>query len=141
MKIHRPLFTALALASSLPGSVSAGVGVGASPLPGAEVIIDGTRAMLDESGLLEAGFKIRDANQVKIVDDPVDKGTVLMTDDHAEDGGKFGAADIVTKKPYRDSDCTSNSGSPSRAATAACTANRYEIQVPTATRPGTAWAR
>ena len=38
----------------------------------------------------------------KIVDDPVDKGTTVMTDDRAADGGKFGTADIVTKKQYRD---------------------------------------
>ena len=38
----------------------------------------------------------------KIVEDPVDKGTVVSTDDPAAAGGKYGAADIVTKKPHRD---------------------------------------
>jgi hypothetical protein len=38
----------------------------------------------------------------KIVDDPVDQGTVVMTDDPAAAGGKYGTADIVTKKKYRD---------------------------------------
>jgi hypothetical protein len=38
----------------------------------------------------------------KIVPDPVDGGTCVMTDDRAADGGKYGAADIVTKKAYRD---------------------------------------
>jgi hypothetical protein len=38
----------------------------------------------------------------KIVDDPVDKGTVVSTDDPAAAGGKYGAADIVTKQTYRD---------------------------------------
>jgi hypothetical protein len=37
-----------------------------------------------------------------MVDDPVDAGTVLMSDDPAAAGGKYGAADIITKKPYRD---------------------------------------
>ncbi|GDX12088.1 hypothetical protein LBMAG57_38600 [Verrucomicrobiota bacterium] len=48
MQFHHPLFTALALATSLTGSAFAGTGVGAKPLDGAEVILDGTRAMLDE---------------------------------------------------------------------------------------------
>jgi hypothetical protein len=38
----------------------------------------------------------------KIVEDPVDGGTVLMSYDPAAPKGKYGAADIVTKKPYRD---------------------------------------
>src|SRR5262245_47432608 len=82
----------------------ADVGVGAPPLPGAEVIIDGSRAMLDEKWIYWEGPGFKSAMPIKwkIVDDPVDKGTVVMTDDRAADGGKFGAADIVTKKPYRD---------------------------------------
>lgn len=80
------------------------VGVGAPPAEGAEVIIDGSRAMLDEKWIYWEGPGFKSAMPIKwqIVDDPVDKGTVLMTDDRAADGGKFGAADIVTKKPYRD---------------------------------------
>ncbi|NQV26273.1 MAG: DUF1080 domain-containing protein, partial [Rhodopirellula sp.] len=38
----------------------------------------------------------------KIVDDPVDGGTAVMTDDPVAAGGKYGTADIVTKKKYRD---------------------------------------
>jgi hypothetical protein len=38
----------------------------------------------------------------KIVEDPVDKGRVVSTDDPAAVGGKYGAADIVTKKPHGD---------------------------------------
>src|SRR3989454_4732370 len=33
--------------------------------------------------------------------DPVDKGTVVMTDDRAADGGKYGTADIVTRSEER----------------------------------------
>jgi hypothetical protein len=36
------------------------------------------------------------------VADPVDAGTAIMTDDRAADGGKYGAADIVTKEAYGD---------------------------------------
>jgi hypothetical protein len=104
MQTHRPILAALTLAFPLLGSAVAGVGVGATPLPGAEVIFDGSRAMLDEKWIYWEGPGFKSAMPIKwqIVNDPVDKGTVLMTDDRAADGGKFGAADIVTKKQYRD---------------------------------------
>src|SRR5688500_18476349 len=37
-----------------------------------------------------------------MVEDPVDGGTVVMTDDPVAAGGKYGTADIVTKKKYGD---------------------------------------
>ena len=104
MQNHRPLFTALLLSAPFLGSAFAETGLGAKPLPGAEVIIDGSRAMLDEKWIYWEGPGFKSAMPIKwkIVDDPVDKGTVVMTDDRAADGGKYGAADIVTKKEYRD---------------------------------------
>jgi hypothetical protein len=91
-------------ATSLPAFAGVGVGVGAEPIPGAEVIIDGTRKTLDEKWTYweGPGFKSSLPIKWKIVEDPVDRGTVLMTDDPAAAGGKYGAADIVTKKKYRD---------------------------------------
>ena len=82
----------------------AGVGVGAKPIRGAEVILDGSRKMLDDKWTYWEGPRFSSSLPIKwkIVDDPVDKGMVVMTDDRAADGGKYGAADIVTKKPYRD---------------------------------------
>ena len=96
----RPLLLLLTLAPL----ACADVGVKATPLPGAEVIIDGTRALLDEKWTYweGPGFKSALPIQWKIVEDPVDKGTAVMTDDRAADGGKYGTADIVTKKAYRD---------------------------------------
>ncbi len=81
-----------------------GVGVGAAPIEGAEVIIDGTREMLDEKWTYWEGPRFASSLPIKwkIVEDPVDGGTALMTDDRAADGGKYGAADIVTRKPYGD---------------------------------------
>ena len=89
---------------SLAPLAFADVGVNAKPLPGAEVIIDGSRAMLDDKWTYWEGPGFKSALPIKwkIVDDPVDKGTAVMTDDRAADGGKYGAADIVTKKAYRD---------------------------------------
>ena len=85
-------------------SASAEVGVGARPIRGAEVLLDGSRKMLDEKWTYWQGPRFASSMPIKwkIVDDPVDKGTVVMTDDPAAAGGKYGAADIVTKKAYRD---------------------------------------
>lgn len=96
------IFVAAALAGTT--TVWAGVGVGAKPVSGAEVILDGTRKMLDEKWTYWEGPRFASALPIKwrIVEDPVDQGTVVMTDDPVAAGGKYGTADIVTKKTYRD---------------------------------------
>lgn len=83
---------------------AADVGVGAKPIAGAEVIFDGTRKMLDEKWTYWAGPGLKASLPIKwqIVDDPVDGGQAVSTQDPAAAGGKYGAADIVTKKAYRD---------------------------------------
>jgi hypothetical protein len=80
------------------------IGVGAKPIPGAEIILDGSRQMLDEKWTYWEGPRFGSSLPIKwkIVDDPVDQGPVVQTDDPAAAGGKYGAADIVTKKAYRD---------------------------------------
>jgi hypothetical protein len=86
-------------------SAFAGVGVGAKPIAGAEMIFDGTKAMLDEKWTYWEGPRFASSLPIKwkIVDDPVDKGgKALMTFDPAAPKGRYGAADIVTKKAYRD---------------------------------------
>ena len=108
------------------------IGIGAKPIPGAELILDGTRASLDHNWTYWEGPRFGSSLPIKwkIVDDPVDKGTVVMTDDPAAAGGKYGAADIITKKAYRDFRLhveflvmkpTGNSG--------VYLQNRYEIQI------------
>jgi hypothetical protein len=89
---------------SLTLSARADIGLGAKPLPGAEIIIDGTRKTLDEKWIYWEGPRFASALPIKwkIVDDPVDKGTVLMTDDPVTGVGKYGTSDIVTRKAYRD---------------------------------------
>jgi hypothetical protein len=89
---------------ALAGNLHAGTGVGARPIEGAEVVFDGSRAMLDAKWTYWQGPRFASSLPIKwkIVDDPVDAGTVVMTDDPAAAGGKYGAADIVTKKAYRD---------------------------------------
>jgi hypothetical protein len=81
-----------------------GTGVGAKPIAGAELILDGTREMLDEKWTYWEGPRFASELPIKwrIVDDPVDEGTVVSTFDPAAAGGKYGAADIITKNEYRD---------------------------------------
>ena len=94
-------FTTLTLYTA---SALGDVGVGAKAMENSETILDGTREMLDAKWIYWEGPGFKSAMPIKwqIVGDPVDQGTVLMTDDRAADGGKFGTADIVTKKTYRD---------------------------------------
>ena len=101
---NSPLLPVVFLFTALAHTALADVGLGAKPLDGAEVIIDGSRAMLDEKWIYWEGPGFKSALPIKwkIVDDPVDKGTVVMTDDPVAAGGKYGSADIVTKKAYRD---------------------------------------
>ncbi len=83
---------------------AADVGVGAQAIAGAEIVFDGSRKMLDDKWTYweGPGFKSSLPIKWKIVEDPTGAGTVVMSDDRAADGGKYGAADIVTKKAYRD---------------------------------------
>src|SRR5678815_2827418 len=83
MNAHSRLPVALIVVSAtLAFPASADVGVGAKPLSGAEVIIDGTRQTLDEKWIYWEGPGFKSAMPIKwqIVDDPVDKGSALMTD-------------------------------------------------------------
>lgn len=112
--------------------INAQVGVGTKPIKGAKVYFDGSRKMLDkkwtywESPRLAATLPIKWA----IEKDPTSVGTVMNSNDPAAAGGKYGAADIVTKEQFKDfrlhieffiSEKGGNSG--------VYLQNRYEIQV------------
>lgn len=106
LAVLRPLL-GLAAAAGWAGAVLAAdahIGVGAKPPPGAEVLFDGTREMLDAKWTYWQGPRFASALPIKwkVVPDPVDAGTVLMSHDPAAAGGKYGAADIVTRKAFRD---------------------------------------
>ena len=120
------------LALTVVPQLYSAVGLGAKPLRGAMVLIDGTRKTLDDKWTYweGPGFKSSLPIKWKIVEDPIDKGTVVMTDDPVAAGGKFGTADIVTKKAYRDfrlhvEFCVAKTGGNS----GVYLQNRYEIQV------------
>jgi hypothetical protein len=71
------------------GAEEKSVGVGAKPIPGAEVIVDGSRQMLDALWTYWEGPRFASSLPIKwkIVEDPVDKGTVVSSDDPAAAGG------------------------------------------------------
>ncbi len=137
MTNNRILSRILALSLSFTAIVTASaadkhIGVGAKRIRGADVIVDGTRKTLDAKWTYWQGPRFASSLPIKwkIVEDPVDKGMVLMTDDPAAAGGKYGAADIVTKKAYGDfrlhvEFCVMNP----RGNSGVYLQNRYEIQI------------
>ncbi len=78
--------------------------VGAKATKSAIVLFDGSRKMLDANWEYWEGprFSTEMPIKWKIVDDPVDRGKVVSSNDPAAEGGKYGAADIVTKQKFRD---------------------------------------
>jgi Domain of Unknown Function (DUF1080) len=113
-------------------STKAQVGVGEKAPKNAEVFFDGSRKMLDEKWTYWDGPRLKATLPIKwfIVNDPLNKGTVVNTNDPAAAGGIYGAADIVTKQKFKDfrlhieffiSKEGGNSG--------VYLQNRYEIQV------------
>ncbi len=84
------------------GSDQKGIGVKAPKK--AEIIFDGSRKMLDEKWTYWKGPRFSSELPLKweIVNDPVDNGTVVNSNDPYAAGGKYGAADMVTKEKYSD---------------------------------------
>jgi hypothetical protein len=80
------------------------VGIGAKAPAGAEVLFDGSAQSLHENWIYWEGPRFAAQMPIKweIVDDPVDAGTVMSSDDPAVVDHKYGSADIVTKKEFRD---------------------------------------
>ncbi|GAB3254324.1 hypothetical protein GCM10027347_14700 [Larkinella harenae] len=124
------LLTIFGLVNGLP--VVAQVGVGTKAPKGAEVLFDGSREMLDAKWTYWEGPRFAGTLPIKwtIEKDPTGSGTVLNSNDPTAAGGKYGSADIVTKKAFRDfrlhveffiSKPGGNSG--------VYLQNRYEIQV------------
>ena len=80
------------------------IGIGAKAPKGAEVLFDGSYESLHENWIYWEGPRFAAEMPIKweIVDDPVDKGTVMSSDDPAVVDHKYGSADIVTKNEFRD---------------------------------------
>ena len=79
-------------------------GVGVKAPKKAEVLFDGSREMLDEKWTYWEGPRFSSELPLKweVVKDPVDGGTAVNSNDPSAAGGKYGAADMVTKKKYKD---------------------------------------
>lgn len=80
------------------------IGVGAKAPQKAEVLFDGSREMLDKKWTYWEGPRLSAVLPIKweVIADPVDKGSVVNSNDPSAVGGKYGTADIVTKKKYKD---------------------------------------
>jgi hypothetical protein len=107
-------------------------GIGVKPPKDAEIIFDGTREMLDEKWTYWEGPRFSSELPIKwfLVKDPVDKGMVVNSNDPAAEGGKYGTADIVTKKKYRDFRLHVEFLIPNKGGNSGVyLQNRYEIQV------------
>jgi hypothetical protein len=85
-------------------SLSAQTGVGTKAPDDATVLFDGKKKTLHQKWTYWDGPRLAATLPIKwrIVKDPVDKGKALNTNDPAAAGGKYGAADIVTKQKFKD---------------------------------------
>lgn len=118
------------LAISITTSAQTGVGV-KSP-KGAVVYFDGSPEMLHNNWEYWEGPRFSTRMPIKwtIVKDPVDDGTVVNSNDPAGAGGKYGAADIVTKQKFTDFRLHVEFLIPNKGGNSGVyLQNRYEIQV------------
>jgi len=108
------------------------IGVGAEPIKGAKLKLDGTEKMLHKNWEYWEGPRFSSSLPIKwpATTDPISGSPVISSNDPAGAGGKYGAADIVTKEKYQDfrahveffvKDPGGNSG--------VYLQNRYEIQI------------
>ena len=120
----------LAIGATLLPKENNGVGVKAPKK--AEILFDGSEKMLHENWKYWEGprFKAQMPIKWQIQPDPVDKGTVMNSNDPAAAGGLYGAADIVTKKEFRDFRLHVEFLIPNKGGNSVCyLQNRYEIQI------------
>ena len=98
------LSAGILLLMTTAGNAQKQIGIGAEAPAGATVLFDGSHEMLHEKWIYWEGPRFSAEMPIKweIVQDPVDEGTVVSSDDPAAAGGKYGAADIVTREKFRD---------------------------------------
>lgn len=132
LNLRRAVGVSLALWSVGLAMADESIGVGSAPATGAEILLDGSREMLDAKWTYWNGPRL--AAQLplkwKIVPDTVDGGTVVESSDPAAAGGKYGAADIITHELYRDFRLHVEFNVPTAGGNSGVyLQNRYEIQI------------
>ncbi|WP_236252880.1 DUF1080 domain-containing protein [Echinicola sp. 20G] len=100
--IFKSVFSCLLI--FIPLVSMAQIGVGAKKPRSAHWLFDGSQKMLDKNWEYWKGPRLAAEPPIKwkIVDDPVDAGSAVNTNDPAAANGLYGAADIVTKEKYKD---------------------------------------
>ncbi|MCE7054584.1 DUF1080 domain-containing protein [Algoriphagus sp. AGSA1] len=129
--IFKRLSLSLALIASF--TVANGqTGVGAKPVKGAKLYLDGSKKSLEKNWEYWEGPRFKAEMPIKWqeVTDPVGGGKAISSNDPAAAGGLYGAADIVTKDKFRDFHAhveffIKNEGGNS----GVYLQNRYEIQI------------
>ncbi len=103
-KLTRSIVILIVLCATVTITAHAQLGVGAKAPKGAEVFFDGSQGMLHAKWTYWKGPRLKATLPIKwqMVKDPVDNGMVMNSNDPAAAGGLYGAADIVTKKEFRD---------------------------------------
>lgn len=130
-KNYQSIGLSLLLAMSISFSY-AQTGVGTKPEKGAKMYLDGSKKSLEKNWEYWKGprFSAEDPIKWPEVTDPIDGGKAISSNDPAGAGGKYGAADIVTKDKFEDfrahveffiKDKGGNSG--------VYLQNRYEVQI------------
>lgn len=130
-KIFQRLSLSLALICAIT-LVQAQTGIGVKPEKGAKLYLDGSKKSLEKNWKYWEGPRFSAEMPIKWpeVTDPVDGGKAISSNDPAGAGGKYGAADIVTKDKFEDfrahveffiKDEGGNSG--------VYLQNRYEVQI------------
>ncbi len=107
MMLHNRLLllcTAFCIILGVPLHTAAQTGVGTKAPDDAEILFDGTREMLDGKWTYWDGPRLAATLPIKwkLINDPVDEGKVMNSNDPAAKGGLYGSADIVTKEKFRD---------------------------------------
>ncbi len=102
-KLSSLLAFALILFLSI-SSLEAQTGVGVKPIKGAKLYLDGSKKSLEKNWEYWEGPRFSAEMPIKWpeVSDPVDGGKAISSNDPAGVGGKYGAADIVTKDKFED---------------------------------------
>jgi hypothetical protein len=104
LNVKRFLIFSLILTLGLNSVSFCQTGVGEQAPKRATIVFDGSRESLDANWEYWEGPRFSSEMPIKwkIVDDPLDAGGVMNSNDTTAAGGLYGSADVVTKQKFRD---------------------------------------